>query len=133
MREVISRKDAIAKGMNRYFTGKPCKHGHLAERSVIDHACVPCRNEIRRKTHIKNIEKDKARDAKYYQENKERLDEINKQWRKDNPDWDRDWSQGCAGVGEVGEWTDKLKQKYPGWNDVLKKAQKAPGSKIKTI
>ncbi|BCV07587.1 MAG: hypothetical protein CM15mL2_0630 [Caudoviricetes sp.] len=37
------------------------------------------------------------------------------------------------GIGEVGEWTDKLKQKYPGWNDVLKKAQKAPGSKIKTI
>ena len=54
-------------------------------------------------------------------------------WRKDNPDWDRDWSQGCAGVGEVGEWTEKLKQKYPGWNDVLRKAQKAPGSKIKTI
>ena len=21
------------------------------------------------------------------------------QWRKDNPDWDKDWSQGCAGVG----------------------------------
>ena len=86
MRELISRKDAIAKGMNRYFTGKPCKHGHLAERSVIDHACVPCRNEIRRKTHIRNIEKDKARDAKYYLENKERLDQINKQWRKDNPE-----------------------------------------------
>ena len=30
------------------------------------------------------------------------------QWKKDNPDWDRDWSQGCAGVGEVGEWTEKL-------------------------
>ena len=86
MREVISRKDAIAKGMNRYFTGKLCKHGHLAERSVFDHACVPCRNEERLKTHIRNIEKDKARDAKYYQENKERLDEINKKWRKDNPE-----------------------------------------------
>ena len=55
------------------------------------------------------------------------------EWKEENPGWDRDWSQGCAGVGEVGEWTDKLKQKYPGWNDVLKKAQKAPGSKIKTI
>ena len=86
MREIISRKDAIAKGMNRYFTGKECKNNHIDERSVIDWACVSCRNEIRQKTHIKNIEKDKARDAKYYQENKERLDEINKQWRKDNPD-----------------------------------------------
>ena len=86
MRKIISRKDAIAKGMNRYFTGKPCKHGHIAERSVIDWCCVPCRNEERRKTHLRNIEKDKARDAKYYQENKERLDEKNKQWRQDNPE-----------------------------------------------
>ena len=85
MRKVISRKEAIAKGMNRYFTGKPCKNGHISERSVIDCACVPCRNNIRRKTHLKNIEKDKERDANYYQENKERLNAINKQWRKDNP------------------------------------------------
>jgi hypothetical protein len=53
------------------------------------------------------------------------------QWRKDNPEWDRDWSQGCAGVGEVGDWQNKLIQKNPGWNDVLKKAAKAPGSNIK--
>ena len=31
------------------------------------------------------------------------------EWRKDNPDWDKDWSQGCAGVGEVGEVYDKLR------------------------
>lgn len=53
------------------------------------------------------------------------------QWRKDNPDWDKDWSQGCAGVGEVGDWQQKLVNKNPGWNDVLKKASKAPGSKVK--
>ena len=29
-------------------------------------------------------------------------------WREENPDWDKDWSKGCAGVGEVGEWRDKL-------------------------
>ena len=55
------------------------------------------------------------------------------EWRKENPDWDRDWSQGAAGVGEVGEWADKLHKKHPGWNDVLKAAQKAPGSKIQTL
>ena len=53
------------------------------------------------------------------------------QWRKDNPDWDKDWSQGCAGVGEVGDWQQKLVNKNPGWNDVLRKASKAPGSKVK--
>ncbi len=30
------------------------------------------------------------------------------QWYKDNPEWHRDWSEGCANFGEVGEWKDKL-------------------------
>jgi len=53
------------------------------------------------------------------------------QWRKDNPDWDKDWSQGCASPGEVGDWQNKLIQKNPGWNDVLHRASKMPGSVVK--
>ena len=53
------------------------------------------------------------------------------QWRKDNPDWDKDWMQGVANVGEVGEVYDKLRKTHPGWNDVLHKASKAPGSKVR--
>jgi len=52
-------------------------------------------------------------------------------WRKENPDWDKDWSAGVAGVGEVGDWQNKLIQKYPGWNDVLHRASKMPGSRVK--
>jgi hypothetical protein len=37
------------------------------------------------------------------------------------------------GVGEVGEWKDKLRKKAPGWNDVLKKAAKSPGSRVKSL
>ena len=36
-------------------------------------------------------------------------------------------------VGEVGDWQNKLVAKNPGWNDVLTKASKAPGSKVKPI
>ena len=25
------------------------------------------------------------------------------EWRKENPDWDKDWNAGVAGLGEVGE------------------------------
>ena len=53
------------------------------------------------------------------------------QWRKDNPDWDKDWSQGCAGVGEVGEWQEKLVKKKPGGNDVLHKVSQQPGANVK--
>ena len=49
-------------------------------------------------------------------------------WRKDNPDWDKDWSKGVAGVGEVGEWKDKLVRRKPGWNEVLEKVQSMPGA-----
>ena len=55
------------------------------------------------------------------------------EWRKENPDWDKDWSAGVAGVGEVGEFQDKLKKSHPGWNDVLYKASKMPGATVKPI
>jgi hypothetical protein len=40
--QIISRAEAKAKGLNRYFTGKPCKHGHVAERQVFNATCVDC-------------------------------------------------------------------------------------------
>ena len=55
------------------------------------------------------------------------------QWYQDNPQWSRDWSQGSASPGEVGEWKDKLVARNPGWNDVLGRAQKMPGSRVKKI
>ena len=56
------------------------------------------------------------------------------QWKIDNPDWDRYFTPDNApGVGEVGEWKDKLRKTKPGWNDVLRKAQKAPGSGVKLL
>ena len=55
------------------------------------------------------------------------------EWRKENPNWDKDWSEGCAGLGEVGEWKDKLITRNPGWNDVLHKASKSPGSRVSKI
>ena len=57
------------------------------------------------------------------------------QWRKDNPEWQRDWSDPstCPASGEVGEWKDKLRKSYPGWNDVLGKVKNAPGSNIKKV
>ena len=53
------------------------------------------------------------------------------EWREENPDWDKDWSKGCAGVGEVGEWQEKLVKNNPGWNDVLHKVSKQPGATVK--
>lgn len=55
------------------------------------------------------------------------------QWYEDNPEWKRDWSQGCASAGELGEWKDKLRKSKPGWNEILKKAEKTPGGRVKSL
>jgi len=54
-------------------------------------------------------------------------------WYKDNPEWSRDWSEGCATPGDLGDWQNKLVSKHPSWNTILDRAGKMPGSKVKKI
>jgi hypothetical protein len=44
MTAIISRADAKAAGLRKYFTGKPCKRGHVAEHYVTG-PCVVCNAE----------------------------------------------------------------------------------------
>lgn len=39
---IITRDEALALGLGRYFTGEPCKHGHVAERYTKRRQCVEC-------------------------------------------------------------------------------------------
>lgn len=41
-RPLVSRTEARAKGLKRYFTGEPCKHGHIQERYTKTCLCVDC-------------------------------------------------------------------------------------------
>jgi hypothetical protein len=52
------------------------------------------------------------------------------QWRKDNPEWDKDWNAGVAAVGEVGDWRNKMGKTHPGWNEIMNKMSKLPGSQV---
>jgi hypothetical protein len=54
-------------------------------------------------------------------------------WYAENPEWKRDWSEGCASSAEQGEWMDRLVKSKPGWNSVLEKVSRAPGSRVKKI
>ncbi|QXN60191.1 hypothetical protein KUA24_124 [Vibrio phage HNL01] len=41
--ELISRKVAVVEGLTRYFTGKSCKHGHVAQRETGSGQCIECK------------------------------------------------------------------------------------------
>lgn len=44
MRE-MTRMEAAKAGLIRYYTGRPCKHGHDAERFTSTGGCVSCMYE----------------------------------------------------------------------------------------
>ena len=39
---VVTRDEAKALGLTRFFTGKPCKHGHLSQRTTCNGGCIEC-------------------------------------------------------------------------------------------
>ena len=43
--DIVSRKEAIERGLTRYFTGKACKQGHVAQRQTISATCITCLRE----------------------------------------------------------------------------------------
>ena len=53
------------------------------------------------------------------------------QWKIDNPDWDRDYSDPSTvpgmGIESVGEWQDRLNKKHPSWNEIVKKSERSGG------
>ena len=51
------------------------------------------------------------------------------QWRKDNPDWDKDWQAGVASPQEMFKWTGEAKSS--GLNEVLDRASRQPGSNVR--
>src|SRR5579863_4172247 len=44
---IVTRAAAKAARLDRYFMGKPCKHGHLAEKYTRGGACVVCQSAKR--------------------------------------------------------------------------------------
>ena len=54
-------------------------------------------------------------------------------WKEENPGWRRDWSQGCGGSANEGEWKHKLVNKHPGWKTVLDAAARVPKNNLRDL
>lgn len=98
-----SRPQAKLEKSEKYFTGKPCKHGHKSIRMTIDGRCIGC-GEMRRlaktdedraeaserskKYHAENREvvliKMRIRNARYYQANKEKVKAQTMKYQSEN-------------------------------------------------
>lgn len=60
--DVISKQEALARGLKFYFTGKACIHGHNSERTVADWKCCEC-NRLRQRNENMPAERIERRNA----------------------------------------------------------------------
>ena len=68
--KIITRQQAIEQGVKRYFTGEPCKHGHVAERYSSSYACCECQrivqSSVEGKDYLKNYNFANKNNARAY-------------------------------------------------------------------
>ena len=104
--EVVKRKDALAEGKMYYFTGKPCKQGHVALRRAVNGCCTECEK-------VKNnSEKRKQYMTEYATNNRDKIRKIASTWQKNN--------KGKVNANTAVRHAAKMKRK-PNW---LSKEQK---------
>jgi len=107
--EKIPRSEAKALGLPRYYTGRPCKNGHIAERYVAGYTCVECHAQVapesnrawreRSQSHIRQYARryreirysdPREREARcqrsrqWYQRNKDRASANTRNWIENN-------------------------------------------------
>lgn len=90
---------AIAAGETTYFTGKPCKKGHVSPRFVSGSQCIECNNQHSKRGRIDNPgrhaayqraarqrdpSKNQAATRKYRAKNPTKVLESTRQWRNAN-------------------------------------------------
>lgn len=77
---VITRADAALLGLTRYFTGKPCKRGHVSERRAGYGTCIACESMRG------GSEKMRAYKAEYRSKNSAKCSASYRKWREANPE-----------------------------------------------
>ena len=66
---IVSKKTAKSKGLTYYFTGVPCKYGHISVRYTAGGACKACRSTFWKDYYSENSEHIRRRRKERYREN----------------------------------------------------------------
>lgn len=81
---ICTRKQALALNQQFYFTGKPCKQGHVSKRSTQWMSCHQCQLTSYKQIYNGDPARNNARSKQYKQLNRAQTASTAKQWRIDN-------------------------------------------------
>lgn len=130
MEPVVKRRSVDSRF---YFTGKPCKYGHVANRYICNNECVECRqlkniegrkkqaewetankerrNAVSRYRYYSNLEDERERTRRKYATNKDKVNATNNAWVQKNPGIQKHY---CA------KRRAAIRKQIPSWADVEK-------------
>jgi 5-methylcytosine-specific restriction endonuclease McrA len=86
MLHIVGYTEAKKLGLKRYFTGKPCKHGHVAERNTVNGCCLECARIKQAARRVSNPDKVRAVYRAWKQRNPEVAKAATERWRANNPE-----------------------------------------------
>lgn len=111
--QIISKAQAQSFGLKYFFTGIPCKHGHLSERYMNKPwRCVQC-CYLENRSRKSNKQKISINNKKFRYKNRDRLNQLTKIWRINNPDKVKQWRKDNADYVRIKnrEWSARNPQK----------------------
>lgn len=84
--EKIARQEAKALGLRHYFTGDPCRDGHVAVRFVVNGWCKTCAAAESRKARARDPVRVRANNKKWRTANPDKVAAAAKRWNAANPE-----------------------------------------------
>jgi hypothetical protein len=113
--EIISRSEARARGLTFYWTGKPCKRGHIAKRYASDSSCVTCAVDRADTWQRSHPEKCRERDKRFRDKNPGQALPRQRRWLEDPANlekkrgWHRRWRDANpeAAREATRDWRDR--------------------------
>lgn len=82
--ETVSFTEAKQRGLSKYFTGKPCCRGHVAERYTANKTCVECSFSQATRWKKENLDHCLAKRREWYKSNHESERERCNKWARSN-------------------------------------------------
>lgn len=120
--EIITKSQARERGLNKYFTGKPCKNGHVDQRHMHNSVCMGCirvasrnwykkrrdhKREKSKQVYLANRTNVMARTNAYRIKHKDKYQVWVKSWAKNNPEKMYEFSKN---------WRKKNSHRVATWN-----------------
>jgi len=82
--KIITLKQSRKLGLKTYFTGKPCKYGHICNRRTDNRKCSECDRLSSKEWMLNNSDKKKSYDRSYHSVNSKRRNASTRSWQTKN-------------------------------------------------